>query len=257
MTEKQLVVDNLLLNYYVQQNPSEAVTAVVFLHGWRSNGRLWNPVFQLLSQSKFDLYALDLPGFGKSEPPPGDWTVKDYAELLQAFLTKLALNSVCLVGHSAGGKIAIQFAVQYPDRVAKLILVNSTGIRRASPKRSFIVSIAKVLKPAFALPFLRSLRPRLYYTLGAEDYLATPRLQGTFLNVLNADLTGSLRDIRAKTLIIWGDADRETPLRIGTELHRRIANSELKVFSSAGHFTFLDKPREFTKTLSDFLNEPG
>ena len=68
MTPRQLVLRNLAVNYYFDEPETPADTAVVFLHGWRSNALIWQPIFAKL-RGKFRLYALDLPGFGQSEVP--------------------------------------------------------------------------------------------------------------------------------------------------------------------------------------------
>ena len=89
--------------------------------------------------------------------------------------------------------------------------------------------------------------------MGAEDYLATPELRETFLNVINEDLTALLGYVRQETLIVWGGRDEDTPLMLAMWLKEHIPHSDLVIFHNAGHFSFLDEPDKFVGTVRDFL----
>jgi pimeloyl-ACP methyl ester carboxylesterase len=255
MTEKQIVLNDVVVNYYVIPSSSKAVRTVIFLHGWRSNSQIWLPVLKLLKHPDWQIYALDLPGFGRSQLPDAAWDVSDYAEVLKGLIERFRLTDVCVIGHSFGGNVAVKAAELFPEFVQQLVLVNSSGIRVNSWKVRAIFFLAKIFKPAFALPLLKSLRPRIYHILGADDYLATPELKSTFLNVMQEDLSQSLAEITQRTLIVWGAQDRETPLALGQEFARLIPRSHLVVMQKVGHFSFLDKPEEFVRIISKFIDE--
>ena len=89
--------------------------------------------------------------------------------------------------------------------------------------------------------------------MGAEDYVATPKLQQTFINIINEDLTDLLPKIVQPTLLIWGENDKDTPLSQARVMEQKIPNAKLAVFKGAGHFSFLDKREEFVKELINFL----
>ncbi len=253
MKEQQIVLQNQLVNYYHTSGPNIPLKTVLFLHGWRSEGRVWAPIMESLNSSEFKTYALDLPGFGKSEIPKHDFIVDDYVEQVHTFIEKLSLTTVILVGHSFGGRVAIKFAVRYPELVSRLVLVDSGGIREEPFFQQGKLLLAKIFKPFFRLKLLAKLRLKIYQFMGAEDYLATPKLRQTFLNVIHEDLRPMLPLIKVPTLIIWGDSDDVLPIDHGKEMHSKISHSRFVVLENAGHYSFLDSGKDFLKVLKDFL----
>lgn len=255
MIEKQVVINNLLVNYYL--SGEGAAKTVVFLHGWRAEGRIWQPVTHSLANLNYQIYALDLPGFGKSQLPKKPFTVGDYASIVENFIRKMDIREqVILVGHSFGGRAAIKLAATRSNPINKLVLVDSAGIRVEPKFKTLKNSMAKILKPLFAARAMKPLKKKIYQVMGAEDYVATPELKETFLNVINEDLTPLLMQINVPTLILWGERDKEVPVELGQKMHGLIPRSKFMILPGAGHFSFLDKPREFIRVLTNFLNEP-
>lgn len=252
MKEKQIVLNDLLVNYYFTETRSDAAPTVVFLHGWRSDSRAWNPVFRAMPD--YRIFAIDLPGFGRSQTPSGAITLDDYSSVVAEFIRKLNLQPVCLVGHSFGGRVAVKVAVSWPDLVSKLVLADSAGLKVNSPKKKVLTILAKIFHPLFRLPVLKDLRPKIYEAIGAEDYVATPRLTSTFVNVINEDLAPLLPRLRQKTLLVWGENDKETPLKFGELMARQIKDSAMVILKGAGHFSFIDQPQEFVRLLNRFLD---
>ena len=253
MHERQIIINDHLINYYTLEPAGRSSATVLFLHGWRSDGAVWLPAMQRLADLNFSSCSIDLPGFGKSEAPKSPWRVSDYADAVRSLIERTGSRSVVLIGHSFGGRVAIQLAATSPDRVRKLILVDSAGIR-TEPRGKILKRIAaKILKPIFSPGFMRPLRKKIYTLIGSEDYIATPALTETFLNIVNEDLRPNLPLIKTETLLIWGDRDAETPLETGELMQRLIPDSKLLVLPGAGHFSFLDQPEEFLNALTDFL----
>lgn len=253
--QKQLVVDDTLINYYLQESKNSNTTVIVFLHGWRSDAMVWAPIAKNLSNSGFPIYSLDLPGFGKSEKPTNSLTLDSYMDLVKEFTEKLGIKKIFLVGHSFGGRVGIKLAVKKPELIKGLVLVNSAGLKKKSLKKSVLNGLAKLAKPFFAPTFMHSLRTRLYRIIGVQDYVARPELKETFVNIINEDLTDLLPRITSKTLIVWGRDDKEVLLADGMRMAKDIPNAKLEIIENAGHFSFLDKKEEFTNILSKFLNE--
>ena len=259
MTEKQIVVANQLVNYLTNDIADPSAGAVVFLHGWRSDARVWKPIIERLlrdyarNDNILNFYALDLPGFGKSEKPKRDFNLDNYAAVVMGLIKKLQLENVALVGHSFGGRVAIKLSVLEPDLIHKLILVDSAGYRLNKSRNALLRVVAKLFKPFFMVFGLKMLRFRIYRAIGADDYLATPELKQTFLNVINEDLTALLQYIRQETLIVWGGRDEDTPLVLAMWLKEHIGRSDLVIFHDAGHFSFLDEPDKFVEAVKDFL----
>jgi pimeloyl-ACP methyl ester carboxylesterase len=251
-TEKQIVVDNVLLTYYLHPSTISGET-YVFLHGWGSNSTLWFAAVGPVIQNRTALF-LDLPGFGKSQIPTQSWGLDEYVAEIADFFTKLNLKKVTLVGHSFGGAIAIKLAVNRPDLIAKLILVDSAGIRPKTVRKNMITGIAKIVKPLFQPEFMRPIKEKIYRCIGAEDYL-DPRTREIYTKIISEDLTGELSRVKQQTFLIWGENDRSTPPADAEIMHRSIKNSTLAVIPGAGHFSFLDQPHVFQKIMAKDLEK--
>jgi len=249
----QIIIKDCLVSYS-SQGQEKADYCLLFLHGWRSAKEIWQPVMSKLSIVNCQLLALDLPGFGSSPAPKQPWTVGDYAEVVKGFIEKLELKNVILVGHSFGGRVGIKLAAKYPDLINKLVLVDSAGFAMPSPRKSVLATAAKIAKPFFKPKFMQGLRKKIYKTMGAEDYVATPELQKTFINIVSEDLTEDIKRIKTPTLIIWGADDEETPVEFGKKMNSLILNSKFLLLPKAGHFSFLDQTEGFVKSITEFVN---
>ncbi|MFA5318567.1 MAG: alpha/beta hydrolase [Patescibacteria group bacterium] len=248
LQSKQLIINNLLVNYYFKAgNPQTPV--LLFLHGWRSEGKIWQSVMAHFSE--YNIYAIDFPGFGASDIPKKDFYLQDYADIVEGFIKKNNLENIIIIGHSFGGRVGIKLSSNNPQYLKKLVLVDSAGI--IIKKNNFKKIIAKLVKPIFKLPFMSPVRVKIYQSMGAEDYLATPKLKQTFVNIINENLTALLPKVKIPTLLIWGDKDRDTPLEYAHIIEQRITGSKLVVLENAGHFSFLDKEKEFINNLQNFL----
>ena len=251
LERKTLSVRGGLLSYLSDSVGGKGT--LLFLHGWRSEAAVWQRAMQALAEEGFAVYALDLPGFGGSQNPSHAFSVRDYAETVLAFVEKLGLGGVILIGHSFGGRIAIVFAAEHAKHVSKLVLVDAAGIRLPSIHREIIGFFAKITKPLFSLSFMQGARQMLYKSLGADDYLATPELTETFKLIINEDLQRLLPEISQETLLIWGEYDADTPISFATAMQKQIPHAELAIITDAKHFSFLDAPKKFIELLTNFL----
>lgn len=269
--DKQIIINDNLISY-IEEGTGEK--AVIFLHGWRSSKEVWGQVIQRIGElegEKIRIFAIDFPGFENSPAPSKIFSVQDYAEIVKGFIEKLAIKNVVIVGHSFGGRVGIKLAALQPRTYAentaaadlrgkgtcviqKLVLVDSAGFVTKSFKKDFFRVLSKIVKPFFVLPYTQSFRKKIYQFIGAEDYLATPNLQKTFVNIVNEDLTEDMERITVPTLIIWGEDDKETPVEFGKKMNSIIPNSKFQILANAGHFSFLDKKDEFVKELMDFIS---
>ncbi len=253
----KIVINDLVLHYWYWPTYDKNNTAIIFLHGWRLSGEVWLPIVRYLLDKDYNIFSLDLPGFGRSEMPPENFNLADYAEIVRLFIKKMEIKKVIIVGHSFGGRVAVKLIADNPDLVEKLILANSAGLRQS---REFYLRvkkmIARILRPLFKLPFFRMMRIRIYRLIGAEDYITLPdEMKQVFLNVVNEDLTPVLPQLgKIPTLIIWGEHDKETPISLALAFRRNIVNSELVILPRAGHLSFFDQPLLFSQALNDFLD---
>lgn len=250
LNQKSLVLNNTLIRYYAADQPSEKT--LLFLHGWRSESKVWQPVLQLL-KGKYRIYLVDLPGFGESELPKNAYSLDDYANVIESFLDTLKIKDAVLIGHSFGGAVGIKTALKYPQRLASLVLIDSSGIRKKTIAKSLIATAAKLAKPVFALPFMQGVRKKIYQSMGAEDYVMRPELKDIYLKVIQEDLSPLLKTVTVPTTIIWGENDMETPIKHAKLMQSVIPNAQLFVIPHAGHFSFLDETDEFVKILEHNL----
>lgn len=229
---------------------------VLVLHGWGASLEAVHPIVAELS-GRCSVYALDLPGFGATSMPPETWGSTEYADFVCRFMDEHGLERAAVVGHSHGGRIAIRLAVAHPERVTKLVLVDSAGIR---PRRTFKyrrrVALAKLAKQVarFGGRRGRLLRERLVQRTASADYLsAGPLLRATFVRIVNEDLRDLLGRIAVPTLLIWGALDTDTPLEHGKLMEQSIPDAGLVVFERAGHFSYADEPVAFGRVVRHFL----
>ncbi len=199
----------------------------------------------------FRMFFIDLPGFGASETPKNPYTLNDYAKTVRIFIEKLSLQNCVVIGHSFGARVTIKLAAENPNLLQKLVLVASGGNR--TPYIGLKAMLAKIIKPFFMPRFMASFRKKLYSLIGAEDYLATPKLQATLLNIVNENLDPLMPCIKTKTLVIWGNADTTAPISYGKHMATCIPNARLKIIKGAGHYCFQEKPEKFTILLTAFL----
>jgi len=250
---KQIIINGLAINYYYNQSIQKNHKILVFLHGWGADSRSWQPIINLLIDQNHSVYLIDFPGFGQSQLPNGHFTLDNYAEVVDQFITKVGLNNIILVGHSFGGRVAIKLASKHVSYIKKLILVDSAGIEKKSRLIKLKIVIAKVLKPIFQPKIMQGLRKKIYSLIRAGEYLAIPELSKIFGTVTGEDLTPILDKINLPTLIIWGEQDQTTPIKDAQLIQKQIKNSQLEIIKDAGHFSFIDQPEKFINKLMKFI----
>ncbi len=247
-----------LKNLQIYYKVSGSGEPIVLLHGWGRSGDCFSKIQEHLSD-KFTIYALDLPGFGLSTMPAEIWGSADYANLVGLFINELQIVNPILVGHSLGGKIAINLVSKEFSAVKKLILIGSSGVLLPkSLKIKAKIYFFKLLKFLTGLPIIRDIfasRMELYKKrFGSKDYQnASGIMRAVLVKTVNESVIELLPRIKIPTLLLWGDQDNETPLQAGKILHEAILNSQLKVISGGGHFPFLDNWEMVKVELDSFL----
>ena len=243
-------IDNLKIAYQVEG----AGTPVVLLHGWGGEANSFRPVFDRLSLSH-QVYALDLPGFGLSETPPTAWDASDYAKFLSAFFYELNIKKAHLIGHSYGGRISIVMAAEEPEKVDKLILVDSAGIIPPRTAKYYIrISLAKIGRLMRHCGTLGDrLADGIAQRVGSKDYREAGAMRATMVKSVNQDLRPLLPKIQASTLLIWGENDTDTPISFGKIMEKEIPDAGLVILKDAGHFSYLDQLPQFCEIVGNFL----
>lgn len=251
----KVIVDEQLVNYQAEGSGK----TILLLHGWGTNLQTFDGLSKYFV-SEYRVIRIDLPGFGASPRPAGDWDINDYAIFVSKFLAKINEKEIFAVfGHSFGGRVTIKAIARRYIHPQKVVLIGSAGIKpAASVRKTAYQSIAKIGKTVTNLPGLKSiqskLRKRLYVSAGATDYLAANEMKPIFLSTIREDLQKDAAYISIPTLLVWGDDDVDTPVADGQKFHRIIKRSKLVVISDAGHFVYNDKPEEVATVIGEFLS---
>jgi pimeloyl-ACP methyl ester carboxylesterase len=231
---------------------------VLLLHGWGGAIESFAPVLDDLHRS-YTVAAFDLPGFGQSSLPPSAWGSADYARLTLRIMDRLQMDRPHLIGHSFGGQVSIQLAATAPERVGKLVLVCSAGIRTRPAVATRLKRMAARLGKWLAAHggwIGERLRLAIYQRVQSQDYANAGPLRPTLVRVITEDLTPLLPLIQSPTLLVWGAQDRDVPLSAAQVMARLIPSAQLVVFEHAGHFAYLDQFNRFRLLVGRFLREP-
>ena len=209
-----------------------ASSRVLALHGWGRSRADLLPVVDGL-----DALVPDLPGFGASPPPPEPWGTEQYAEQLAQVLGG---RSWVLVGHSFGGRVAVQLAARHPNLVAGVVLTGVPLLRaRATSRAPLAFRLAKRLHAARLVSDARMEQQRQQH--GSADYrAATGMMRGTLVRIVNEDYRDLLPGISAPVRMGWGAKDTAAPLAMAREAQALLPSAELVVSESSGHL--LDEP---------------
>ncbi len=220
---------------------------ILFLHGWGGNAHSFDSFKSLLPGRKI---CLDFWGFGGSQPPDGVWGTADYARNVYFFIRKLGLESVTLVSHSFGGRVAVNLGAYYPQCVNRAVLISSAGFRTRKISVRFKIFAYKAVKTLGKLGLKRKIPD--YSSL---DYKNTP-MKKTFVKVVSEDLSRKAKKITSPTLLIYGKQDRETPVWFCRRYKRLIKGSRAEVLRGS-HFVMNERPFEVASLINDFLYDYG
>ncbi|MBI2121430.1 MAG: alpha/beta fold hydrolase [Candidatus Wildermuthbacteria bacterium] len=197
---------------------------ILFLHGWGSSSDSWSGVADELSKSGFRVVILDLPGFGKTPPPPQAWGVGEYAAFVEKFGRALDIFPCVLAGHSFGGQVAVMLASLRPGLVSRLVLVAPAALRPAPGRKELMLQKAATMMRALLsiIPddgAKEYVRRALYRAIGRYDYgRARGIMREVFKKVVRQDCATLLPAIRTQTLLLWGEKDALTPLAHGVRI---------------------------------------
>jgi pimeloyl-ACP methyl ester carboxylesterase len=260
--------------HYQEAGESDSPPMVV-IHGFASSNLVWSKVLLGLADMGFRVIAPDLPGYGYSgKPRDFDYTITSQAAMIVGFLKQLGIERTVLVGSSYGGAVAATIALDHPTLVEKLILVGAVTNNR--PTRYMLMRllgspvIGDILSPLLAgsLTLVRRRMKRVYdrhsWVLDERRVQARHlplRTRGTHRAIIRTvrrwDADRVSRDahlISQPSLVIWGENDREVPLRDGERIHQEIPNSRFIVFRECGHIPHEEYPERFTEVVSEFCS---
>jgi pimeloyl-ACP methyl ester carboxylesterase len=232
---------------------------IVILHGWGLSAKTFEPLVSELKKQHVQVFAPDFPGFDSLHIPTRPLTLADYADFLDAYLRKHHIEKPIFIGHSFGGRVALKYQYAYPANITALILTGAPGFTPVSRKKlALLISIAKIGGTLFSLPLLYRLKDRVrlwyYYVVGARDfYRAQGVMRETFKRIVREELVTSMKHVCVPTLLVWGDKDIIVPVSIAKKMNETIADSRLIILPGCGHNVSYKSPKEFVRSIYDFL----
>jgi len=238
--------------YYAKQSTAIA-PPVVLIHGAAGTHLDWPPHLRRLEAAS--VYAIDLPGHGRSSGPARS-TVNQYAEVVSAFISRLGLVDVVLVGHSMGGAIALTIALQGPVAKQGLVLISSGArLRVMDEVLDSTLSNFEATAELVAESLWSERAPEELKSLGKRTFLANQPevVYADYLACNCFDIMDQLSHIELPTLVICGSEDKMTPLKYSRYLAEQIPNASLKVVKGAGHMLPLEKPEIVASQINQFL----
>jgi 4,5:9,10-diseco-3-hydroxy-5,9,17-trioxoandrosta-1(10),2-diene-4-oate hydrolase len=252
--------------------------AVILVHGLSASAEYWQYNLAPLSEG-YRVYAPDLLGFGRSDKGLGQFSLLYGASFIADFMDALEIERATLAGNSMGGVVCAQFAVQFPPRLEKLILVGSAGFGGDLHPvfRSWSIPIVgNVMFSLYQRAFPLATRWNFCdpgsidreWIDGAAAMLRMPKVKESSLRIVRVgvDLRGQreelLRDLHrrlphmtAPTLIIWGSHDPAVPVSHAHAAQKLIPNSQVRIMDRCGHTPQVERPQEFNQLVLDFLRE--
>ena len=207
---------------------------LLLLHGGASDSRDWLETMSQLS-AKYSMYAPDIVGYGLSSGGKDVYTLNDFVEFTTAFITQAGLEPCHLVGHSLGGRVCLEIALRYPQKVRKLVLVDSMGFGRFSKFGTFLGTAAYKIRQLLGRP-----QPYPVFSLeenGVKDWMC-----------LN-----ELPRLKVPTFLVWQQADPYLSSSGARQAAELIPDARLTVIPGYGHAPHKKNPAGFSTMLSEFL----
>lgn len=259
--------------HYRDEGPKDDPLPIILVHGTSASLHTWDGWTEVLSEHH-RVIRFDMQGFGLTGPhPQGKYRIEDYAQTLVLLMDKLGIEKAILAGNSLGGYVAWSSAVLYPNRIDRLVLVDSSGI----PFQSKSVPIAFRISSSPLLKYLLGdIMPRSIVKSSVENVYANPAkvteelvdryfelniregnreaLAKRFVETKAGPLANRLGELSQDTLIIWGEQDKLIPLSVGQQFHREITNSQLVTFADLGHVPQEEGPQQTVDVLEEFLH---
>jgi pimeloyl-ACP methyl ester carboxylesterase len=258
---------------HYQEAGDENARRIILIHGFISSNLIWSHVLEPLADKGFRVIAPDLPGYGYSDKPAGaEYTIAEQAQAVVAFMDRLGIGKAVICGASYGGAVAATIALDYPERVEKLILVGPVTNDDAKKKLLLRIScfplIGDIATPLFlgSRWILRKRMEDMYRRLNKPINEKMVASRHHLLETSNAhramirtarrwsanriEREASL--IRQPTMLVWGDEDDHIPLEVAFRLRDTSPNSKLIVFRNCGHLPPAEVPEKFVEAVAQF-----
>ncbi|MHA2392296.1 MAG: alpha/beta fold hydrolase [Promethearchaeota archaeon] len=236
---------------------------LIFIHGWLGSSLEWIYQYNYFN-SKNHVVLIDLPGFGKSDKPKIDYTIDFYVKQIVEFLNLHGYNDVILVGHSLGGMIAQNIAIQNPSLVKKLILISTTAEISQSKRNNFELLLIRVIFKLWYRKFLKNIIKRIL-SINKEtrelsklynNALKIPKsvVLNSFKNMTSKfKLNKEISNIYQPTIILHGNEDKIISSSMANNLGDSIPNSDVIAIKDSSHRVMIEKHLEVNKIIENFI----
>lgn len=263
MTAKQITIRDkqVEINYFQQ---GQGDTTVLFLHGWCIDGTYWKKQVEYFSKD-YNVYAIDLPGFGKSKAERTNWTIEEYANDVIAFIDTMNLKNVVIIGHSMAGEIMLQTALTNNPKIAGVVGVDNFKYidvaftpEQMKQMTAFFPVLEKDFKntaPVYADMMLfhpttsKEVKDRVKTDFANSDSVIG---YGTFMNQMQYAYSDAQRLEQLNYKLYLINSDGFPTNETGLKTHCK--NSfQVETISAAGHYPMIEKPAEFNLKLEKVL----
>ncbi len=234
---------------------------LIVIHGGSGGARAWLKNIEKLSEN-YTVYAPDLPGFGRSQPITGDYYIPELTEFLDKFSHALGLENFHLMGHSLGGGIVLHYALEFPQKIRKLVLVSSLCLgkeialwvrilSRCVLCRAITGGVMAILKGIVWL--IGTLFATVEFVIPFSAFSISLGRKITTVKEQTTVLLHRLSEVLVPTLVVWGARDPIVPAKQAYAAGKLIPDCQIKVFEGGGHSVYRDKLAEFSQLLTRFL----
>lgn len=251
--------------------------AVIMIHGLAGCWQNWLENMPALAEAGYRVIALDLPGFGASPMPGWDLSIPAYGSLIEVLVADLGLHDVTLAGNSMGGLIASEVGSRQPSWLSRAVMVSPAGMLHAS-LNTLPMEVVSRLTVATA-PLVNRYqhmglhRPGLRYRAFRQVFhqplkmrkellwevmtraIDAPGFAPAMRSIIGFNIKERVQRIDVPTLIVWGREDRIIASQDAPRYHRRIVDSDLRVYASCGHLAMAERPTRFNRELIEFLKK--
>ncbi len=261
--------------YKVYYNEAGSGETVVMLHGGGPGATGWSNFARNIGPfaENYHTILLDCPGFGRSDPVTDTSESRDAVNALAVrdLLDSLDIEKANLVGNSMGGATSLRFALEYADRINKMVLMGPGGAG-VSIFQPMPLEGIKILFDLYRNPTLEGLKRMIQVFVYDPSAITEELVQGRYEammanrhhldnfvkamgnpNAVLTDFTSRLGEIQAETLVTWGRDDRFVPLDHGLKLLWGLPNAQLHVFNKCGHWAQFEHAEEFNRLVQDFI----
>lgn len=233
------------------------------IHGGGGGVNAWVDNLELLTEH-FTVYAPDLPGFGNSQSIDDRFNVHEYVDFIEQFTGELGLNRFYFIGHSVGGGIAIRYALDYPEKIKRLVLISSLFLGKEIAFWARYLSAPTILRHLGLTGLVMFDALAWFFRQFSFSFTLKPpftRVQmGIGKSIMNLKgqtivLLDQLTRLMIPTLLVWGSKDGVVPVKHAYAAARLIPDCRVHIFEDGGHHIHNQKTQEFSRLVVSFLGK--